>query len=49
MGLLAFLVDAGIDGMNGFKFGAVRRAIADKGERGPQIGLRCAVLWHAVL
>lgn len=31
MGLLAFLVDAGIDGMNGFKFSAVRRAIADKG------------------
>jgi chloride channel 7 len=31
MGLLAFLVDAGIGGMNGFKFAAVRRAIVDKG------------------
>ena len=31
MGLLAFLVDAGIDGMNGFKFSTVRRAIVDKG------------------
>ena len=33
MGLLAFLVDAGIDGMNGFKFDAVRRTIAAKGVR----------------
>ena len=36
MGLLAFLVDWGIDALNGLKFTAVRRAIAGAGE--PAVG-----------
>jgi hypothetical protein len=34
MGVLAFLVDWGIESMNGFKFAAVRASVADSGASG---------------
>ena len=39
MGLLAFLVDWGIDSMNNYKFAAVRGAIAESGVQRGREGL----------
>lgn len=47
MGLLAFLVDWGIDAMNGFKFSRVTSAVAASGTQGPRLprqGLEASTL-----
>ena len=41
MGLLAFLVDWGIDAMNNYKFAAVRGAIDESGAYGAELGGAC--------